>query len=577
MTSYRIERYPFDVATVASWRVGRDLHDWPVVYSLSGTDQVYVGETTSAVRRLSQHLADPRKRHLSEARLIIHEESNKSVCLDLEGYLVGLLAGEGHLEVLNSPATTGTGEYFERARYRAQFAEIFEALRQDGLFSLPLEEIRNSDLFKLSPFKMLTDEQGAAVVTVIERLLQDLRAEQFTRSTSVVEGDPGTGKTIVGVFLMKVLRDIADWDEHPIENETYLTGLFTPEAKEQLSQIRIGLVVPQQSLRTSVREVFTKTPGLDASMILSPFDVGKSATSWDVLIVDETHRLGQRANQASAQKNREFSEINAELFGSDDNNWTQLDWIRQQSRHQILLVDVHQRVKPADLGHAMLVELRDQARSHGRHHRLTSQLRVAAGEDYVEYVRQVLSDQPPSTRIDFGEYDVRYFDDPTAMIRAIHEREGEEGLARVLAGFAWEWKSKRDKHAADFIFPSSELKWNTRVVDWVDSPTSIDEVGSIHTIQGYDLNYAGVIIGRDIRLDPSTGRLAFDRNNYFDKKGKQNNPGSKTTDAELLEFVRNIYSVLLTRGMKGTYIHVVDPDLREHLRPFFDQVEYRLP
>lgn len=93
---------------------------------------------------------------------------------------------------------------------------------------------------------------------------------------------------------------------------------------------------------------------------------------------------------------------------------------------------------------------------------------------------------------------------------------------------------------------------------------------SIRTIQGYDLNYAGVIIGRDLRYDRERQALVFDRNHYYDAKGKENNRvrGISYTDEDILRFVRNIYCVLLTRGMLGTYVYVCDPDLREHLRPY---------
>lgn len=89
-------------------------------------------------------------------------------------------------------------------------------------------------------------------------------------------------------------------------------------------------------------------------------------------------------------------------------------------------------------------------------------------------------------------------------------------------------------------------------------------------MQGYDLNYAGVIIGPDLRFDKATGRVVFSRVDYFDKKGRENNPklGITYSDDDLLEYVRNIYTVLLTRGIHGTYVYVCDPDLREHFRKF---------
>ena len=106
----------------------------------------------------------------------------------------------------------------------------------------------------------------------------------------------------------------------------------------------------------------------------------------------------------------------------------------------------------------------------------------------------------------------------------------------------------------------------------MNSPKASDEVGSIHTIQGYDLNYAGVIIGCDLRLDPASRQLRFDRSSYHDAKGMENNRrlGITYDDEDLLRFVSNIYSVLLTRGIHGTYVSVCDAPLREHLRQFIE-------
>ena len=566
MTSFRIERLALARGELAAFASRDPQHrDWPVVYTLNDSAEVYVGESMDAVGRLRQHIDGGKKTHLGEARVIVDASFNKSACLDLESYLIGLFSGEGRYKVLNVQASSGTGNYYQRDLYRDRFREIFAKLRSEGLFSTSIEAIENSDLYKLSPFKSLTDDQGDAVVAITESLLADLNGGPG--GSMVIEGGPGTGKTVVAIFLVKLLRDIGAWDGEPLESESYLTGLFTPDNQETLADLRIGLVVPQQSLRRSIKAVFYRTPGLDASMVVSPFDIGKSEIPWDLLIVDESHRLNQRANQTSAQKNREFHEINVKLFGTDDPSATQLDWIRAMSHQQLLLVDRRQRVRPADLDVSALVAVAEEAEARGRRHVLTTQLRVRSG-DYVEYVRDVLGPNPPAERIDVGDYDLRLFDDVGEMLAEVRARNDEEGLARVVAGFAWPWQSKKSKSRADIVFGDIELQWNSRVVDWVDSPKSIDEVGSIHTIQGYDLNYAGVIIGPDLQYDEAARELRFDRSNYFDKKGLQNNPGQRLTEQELLDFVLNIYAVLLTRGIRGTYLYVVDDALRGYLRRY---------
>jgi DUF2075 family protein len=387
-----------------------------------------------------------------------------------------------------------------------------------------------------------------------------------------VKGNPGTGKTVVAIYLLKLFEDIRRHNpEEPLDSDSIFSEFFTPGHAELLASLKVGIVVPQQSLRESISKVFTLTPGLHKRLVLTPFAVGESEERFDLLIVDEAHRLNQRANMPSGPLNKKFAAINERLFGEDDLSVTQLDWIIKQSKHRILMLDTGQSVRPADLPEKTTRALLSEANARGRVYPLQSQMRIAADRDYVGYVRAALSDTPPLAREDFGDYDLRFFTDFGELRQAIQAREREHGLARLIAGYAWPWRSKTDKHAFDIELDGEQLRWNSTQRDWINSPGSIDEVGSIHTVQGYDLNYAGVIIGKDLRYDAGSGRIVFDRSQYFDKKGRENNPklGIIYTDEDLLQYVRNIYTVLLTRGILGTYVYVCDAALRERLQAFF--------
>lgn len=569
--SFSIRRLPFEKSHVDNWaKTDADLTNWPVVYVLDGAGRarnLYVGETTSAHKRMRQHLAGP-KRHLNltDIRVVVDEQFNTSACRDLESHLIRWFHGDGQFSILNGNDGLTDARYFRRDEYRETFRDVFEALRAEGLFSRSIPQIENSDLFKLSPFKALTSDQAIAVEDIVDGLLADLRDPSRT-STLAVEGAPGTGKTIIAIYLMKLLADIRDYRDHEdLEPDSMFAEHFTSENAALLRDLKMALVVPQQSLRQSVRRVFKKTPKLDPSMVLTPFQVGQSDAVFDLILVDETHRLNQRANQASGMQNRQFRDINERLFGIDDAKYTQLDWIRARSRHQLLLIDGAQSVRPHDLSPAVLdAELRDAKRAH-RHYPLTTQMRVRAGTDYVEYIRMLLRGAT-APRPDFGEYDLRFFYDLGEMRRTIRERDADVGLSRLVAGYAWEWVSRRDPEAYDIEIDGERMRWNSTDKDWINSPGSLDEVGSIHTVQGYDLNYAGVIIGPDLRLSPS-GDIIADRDAYRDKKGKENTGHLKDafTDDDLLVFIRNIYGVLLTRGMLGTYVYVCDEGLRQRLR-----------
>lgn len=570
MTDFRIEEVRFTADQLAAWApLQPQFRNWPVVYTLDGAGKIYVGESLNVAARFRQHLASPHRNGLKSARVVLDDSFNKSVCLDLESFLIRLFAGDGQFDVLNGNHGITDSDYYGREDYRRTFRQIFDELRERGAFSRPIREIENTDLFKLSPFKALTQDQAIAVEDILSGLFEDL--ETRTPSRIVIEGAPGTGKTVVGIFLMKLLMDIKHTDvTEPPDSDSLLSEFFVPGYPELLVDFSVAMVVPQQSLRRSIKNVFRKTPGLSPKQVLSPFEVGGATEQFDLLIVDEAHRLNQRAAQAAGPLNKKFVEINERLFGRDDSSLTQLDWINRKSRHQIYLLDGAQAIRPADLPSETTRALVREVKRTGRVYPLTSQMRVQAGDDYVGYVRGILNGSI-TTRRDFPDYDLRFFEDPALMRQAIIARDQEAGLARLLAGFAWPWKGKHDFTALDVHVGGLKLRWNTIDVDWVNSPTSVDEVGSIHTIQGYDLNYAGVIIGKDLRYDAISSRIYFDRTNYHDPRGTTNNRmlGISYSDDDILQFVRNIYAVLLTRGMLGTYLYVCDEPLREHLRRFF--------
>ncbi|KAJ7472126.1 hypothetical protein FB451DRAFT_314646 [Mycena latifolia] len=578
-----IVRLDFSRAAVAAWAFDDERHSsWPVVYLLDdGRDtarrpdkliDVYVGESLNAVGRMRQHLDTPAKQHLKSIRVILDGTFNKSVCLDLESYLIRMLAGDGAYRVLNRNDGIIESNYYQRDIYRERFRDIWDQLARDGVFTRSIPEIVNSDLFKLSPFKALTEDQADSVEDIVKGLM--INVARGVGSTAVIQGDPGTGKTVVAIYMMKLLIDIkTSTSLEDLDRDSRFAEFFTEDNRTLLQGLRIGLVVPQQSLRESIKKVFRKTPGLHPSMVMTPFDAGQADGQFDLLVVDETHRLNQRANQPSGVLNAKFAAITRALFGADDTSKTQLDWIRAKSRHQIFLLDAAQSVRPADLPAELLSTLVAESRAAEHYFQLQTQMRIQAGSDFVSYIRGILDPHPhtePPARPDFGAYDFRAFDDVAAMRAAIFRRNAEAGLARMVAGYAWAWKSKRDAAAFDIEIGATRLRWNSTATDWIASANSLEEVGSIHTVQGYDLNYVGVIVGPDLRYNREQRRLRVSRGSYFDKKGKENNPvlGRSYDDEDLLRFVTQIYAVLMTRGIRGTYVYACDPGLREYLRDF---------
>lgn len=566
MTDFDIVDLVFDQQSVFDWSFANEIaRDWPVVYVLRNNVEVYVGETINAQSRLLQHLTSERKNHLKQVQIVLSSKFNKSACLDLESKLIQYLAADGAHRVLNANAGIVDGNYFDRGEYRAIFDQVFSRLVENGTLTRPIPEIINSNLFKYSPFKSLTDDQAMAVKGILDEILNAKRNGKSVQV--VVEGDPGTGKTIIAIYLVKLIRDIANLENEALEDdESIFAEYMTQENIDLLNGYKVGLVIPQQALRTTLGKVFSKTPSLAKKIILKPFSVGNSSEKWDLLIVDEAHRLSMRANQAFPTLNTLYVEINKKLFGSDDFKYTQLDWMVEQSNTQVLLVDPDQSIKPLDLPRSVIDKVIDDAKLSNTYFKLHSQLRVSAGQDYVEFIQRLLTENPMPNP-GFGNYDLRFFDSFTEMRDIILQKNEELGLCRILAGYAWKWLSKKDPKSPDIEIEGLKLFWNQTDKDWINSKNSELEVGSIHTVQGYDLNYAGVVIGNDIGFDPVSNRIVFHRENYFDSKGALNNlvQGITYSDDDILQFVTNIYRVLLTRGIKGTFIYVCNPELRKLL------------
>src|SRR5690606_2720607 len=139
----------------------------------------------------------------------------------------------------------------------------------------------------------------------------------------------------------------------------------------------------------------------------------------------------------------------------------------------------------------------------------------------VNLVHEIFNEASNATKTkDIGLYDFKLFDNLEQMVKEIHKKEKSLGLSRMIAGFAWEWISNENPEAFDIVIGDIQLKWNSITVDWVNSKNAINEVGCIHTTQGYDLNYTGIIIGPELDYDFNTNRFIIYKDLYKDKNGK---------------------------------------------------------
>lgn len=528
--------------------------NWPVVYLINNKDEMYVGETVNVSVRTSQHLKNPDRQKLTSITVISDDDFNKSVVLDLEAHLISYMSADGKYKLQNSTMGMQLHNYYNREAYEKSFSQIWNQLKEQDLATNTIHYIENSDIFKYSPYKSLGLDQYKVIDEVIQNLVDSHESGKGT--TSIVMGGAGTGKTVLAVYLMKLFAErnagmIVDTSDMDPGLEYIIDNL------NRLPEMKIGLVVPMQSLRSTISKVFKGIHGLQTKMVISPIQVPKE--EYDLLIVDEAHRLRQR----KALSQYPTFDKNNEKLGLD-NSGTELDWILKCSKNQIFFYDSTQSIKPSDVDKARFDEL--IAEENTKVFKLESQFRCKGGNDYIDYIKAVLSDNPPTETKTFGNYEIKLFDDVTEMINAIKAKDNELGLCRTVAGYSWKWLSKNNYTVNDIVIGDTELKWNSVNKDWVNSENSINEIGCIHTIQGYDLNYAGVIFGNEIKFDPIKGTIIIDKSEYHDLQGKT---ALKDGD-ELKEYILNIYRTLMTRGIRGTYIFVCDNNLKAYLEKFVD-------
>lgn len=542
--------------------------NWPVVYIINNKEDAYVGETTDASIRANQHWANEVRRNLDKINIIGDETFNKSSILDLESFLIKYMSADNKFKLQNGNGGLQNHNYYQREMYETKFREIWLQLKSKGLVKNDLKMIANSDLFKYSPYKALTVDQ----YMIVNDILSDLSDLVYKKEkgTFVVEGGAGTGKTILGIYLLKLLAQAKDSSQIEIEEDQVEQNLSEIlKITDAVDDLKIGLVIPMENLRSTLKKVFRSIKGLNSNMVLSPHDVGKNDEIYDLLIVDEAHRLRRRKNLTQYGT---FDGNNRKM--NLGNSGTELDWILLKSKYQIFFYDENQSIKPTDIRKEDFDKLMLRKNYHA--YQLNTQLRcLLGGNEYIDYIKAIFSNNPPKKKIDFKQYDLKIFDDVGSMVEDIKEKDSEYGLCRNIAGYAWKWNSK-GKHLPldptisknnnglyDIEIDNNKYIWNSQAYDWINSKNAVNEIGSIHTTQGFDLNYTGLIIGNELKYDLDKNQFIIDRNNYYDAKGK-----ADTTDEELLNYLLNIYRTMMTRGMLGTYIYVCDPSLRQYLKKY---------
>ena len=613
-----VEKFPYNEEALKEFVEqikGTELEElmlrYPTVYVIyyrdGSTYQVYVGETNDIQQRTQTHLfRDPdgerKKEEQASTKGLVHPKDltgpeytwtyfkandatifvightffNKSMTLDIEDRLISFIlsAGEAesddavkvrlHNKRHNIQSSYFTSEYVERA-----FSQIWRKLRKHEKKLFPLEDlVRDSALFKASPFHRLNEQQVDAKVKILDtvhRALRDSDSEigQDETHLIVVQGAAGTGKT---VLLSSVFYDLVQ-------------GILDERDKFDFQPFDAYMIVNHDEQLTVYQEVAERL-GISNNKnerVMKPTRfINKTSPDEkvDVVLIDEAHLLWTQGKQSYRGDNQlkdiiERAHVVVAIFDEDqilagNQYWSQKD------------LDALYGLTPADDEASLECTTEVIA--------LTQQMRIDSDGPAEDWIRKFVDDREIGP-IPNERYTIDVFESPVELHAKIVSLQGEEesnkrGLSRLIATYDWEFSSARKTGEGknwEVTIGDFSLPWNNQIksekrrlnkLSWAERPQTVDEVGSIFTIQGFDLNYAGVIIGPSVKY--RDGKVVFDASESKNPNVTHKRTILKDGKPQKIDvgerLVKNQLNVLLTRGVHGLGIYAVDPALRKALR-----------
>ena len=562
----RIKQFDFENADIENIKNSTQGEDWPVVYVLSGDKEAYIGETQNAYERMKQHKNNPERKTLTKISLMTSDSFNKSAILDIENMLITHMHADGKFKLQNlNGGQSKLHNYYQRALYQDSFSELRKQLKRHGLVDHDLFEVQNTEIFKYSPFKQLTNEQYSLVNNLVANYIDSL--SNTSRQDVIVNGAAGTGKTLVAIYFINLLigmyngqYDISDID-HIDDSDSFAYKYKMIKAVQNGGPISLALVEPVPAFRETVKKIFKSVKELKHIKVISPSEACDK--KYDVIVVDEAHRLKRRVKLAN--NGTHIAHCNQLRLPIDS---TELDWLKVQANKLLILFYDHtQQVKESDVSKEDFDKIIDKKEA--IKYFLRSQLRVKGGNEYINFVKSIFKDKPLKYEVTNG-YDFKIYDSFLEMMNEIKNKNNEyDGLCRIVSGLCFNKRMKvrdnaRTNYNQDFDFEIEGIKlcWNENFNDssFINGSENIDKIGCLYTCQGYDLNVAGVIIGPDVRYSKENDCIEFDVSKFIDKNSKSDDINKTISN------IKHAYEVLLTRGIYGTYVYAYDDDLREYLK-----------
>lgn len=376
---------------------------------------------------------------------------------------------------------------------------------------------------------VLLDEQK----TVYETIIRNAHLTQKSgKKVLIVKGGPGTGKSVISINALAHLTGER-------LNVKYVTANAAPR---DVFSARLKSLVKGDL----VRHLFSGSGSFTAT----------ETDELDVLIVDEAHRLRMKSGMFRNMGESQTKEI------------------IKTAKFSVFFIDEAQKVTWSDVGE--ISRIKAHAAEFGADveiMELVSQFRCNGSDDYMAWLDGTLGVQENIDNYFTREsFDFRIFDSPTSLHDEIRSKNKVNNKSRMVAGYCWNWVSQNDTKLFDITFPEFgyKAKWNLKQNStvWIISPNSVEEVGCIHTCQGLEVDYVGVIVGDDLKVvngelvtDPSA-RAKTDKSLAGYIKDRKVNPAEADLKAD--ELIRNTYRTLMTRGMKGCYVYFTNEETRKY-------------
>ena len=374
-------------------------------------------------------------------------------------------------------------------------------------------------------FEMI-DEQQVAYATVLKLVEKSIGSDK--KHTIIVKGGPGTGKSVIAVNLLA-----------KIINNGY-SCVYTTKNGAPRYTFSNSLIKGQHTLGY-LKGLFKGS----GSFYDTPVN------TYDCILCDEAHRLNLKSG----------------LYGNLGEN--QVKEIINASKISVFFVDEDQIVTMKDIG--TVEEIKKQAKLLGSTVRcgesltLTSQFRCNGSDGYIAFLDDLLGIRPTANAFGFDmDYDLKIFDSPSGMREALREKNGNN-KARMIAGYCYKWVSKNDKSKNDIVFGDDfAAQWNFETNSFATDSDSFEQVGCIHSTQGLEFDYVGIIIGTDMLY--RCGKVITDYHNRDSRDNTVHGVHSEK-DKELADkIIRNTYKTLMSRGQKGCYVWCEDSELQKYFK-----------